>query len=220
VDVKVAPGLKVGYVSSGFDQVPQYLEEMGVDVHLLTTADLNAGDLSRYDTIILGIRAYLSRPDLVANNGRLLDYVRNGGNLIVQYNKTGEWRPEYAPFPITVGRNRVTVEEAPVAVLQPGDVLFNAPNRISAADWAGWIQERGLYFPSQWSGQYTALTACNDPGEPSQQGAWLIADYGKGTYIYTAYVWYRQLDGLVPGGYRIFANMISLPRVRQNNSAN
>lgn len=220
IDVKVAPGLNVGYVSSGFDQVPQYLEEMGVNVHLLTAADLNTGDLSRYDTIILGIRAYLSRPDLVANNRRLLDYVRNGGNLIVQYNKTGEWRQDYAPFPIAVSSNRVTVEEAPVTVLQPDHMLFNVPNKISAADWDGWIQERGLYFPNSWSKEYTALTACNDPGEPSQQGAWLITNYGKGIYIYTAYVWYRQLDDLVPGGYRIFANMISLPRVQQDNATN
>jgi LmbE family N-acetylglucosaminyl deacetylase len=218
IDVKVAPELKVGYVSSGFDQVPEYLEEMSVNVHLLTAADLNASDLSQYDTIILGIRAYLSRPDLVANNGRLLDYVRNGGNLIVQYSKTGEWRQDYAPFPITVSSNRVTVEEAPVTVLQPDHVLFNAPNKISAEDWEGWIQERGLYFPNSWAKEYTALTACNDPGEPSQQGPWLIARYGKGTYIYTAYVWYRQLDSLVSGGYRIFANMISLPRVQHGDA--
>lgn len=214
IDVKVAPNLKVGYISSGFDDVPDYLAQMGVDVKLLTVDDLNAGDLSKYDTIVLGIRAYLSRADLVANNPRLLEYVKNGGNLIVQYNKTSEWKSDFAPYPIVVSSNRVTVEEAPMTVLAPEHVLFNAPNKITAQDWDGWIQERGLYFPNQWAAEYTPLVACNDPNEPTQKGSWLIANYGKGTYIYTALVWYRQLDGLVPGGYRIFANMISLPKMK------
>ncbi len=214
IDVKVAPNLKVGYVSSGFDNVPVYLDEMGVNCKLLTADDLTAGDLSQYDTIILGIRAYLSRADLVANNSRLLAYVKNGGALIVQYNKTSEWKPEFAPFPIIVSSNRVTVEEAPMTVLDPRHVLFNAPNKIVAQDWDGWIQERGLYFPNKWADEYSTLVSCNDPNEPEQKGSWLIADYGKGTYIYTALVWYRQLDSLVPGGYRIFANMISLPKMR------
>ncbi|MCL4516071.1 MAG: NEW3 domain-containing protein [Firmicutes bacterium] len=214
IDVKLAPNLKVGYVSSGFDNVPDYLGEMGVNYQLLTADDLTAGDLSRYDTIILGIRAYLNRPDLVAHNPRLLEYVKNGGNLIVQYHKTFEWKPEFAPFPIVVGSNRVTVEEAPMTVLDPKHILFNAPNKIVAQDWDGWIQERGLYFPDKWADEYSTLVSCNDPNEPEQKGAWLIAGYGKGTYIYTALVWYRQLDSLVPGGYRIFANMISLPKMR------
>lgn len=214
IDVKVAPGLKVGYVSSGFDNVPDYLKEMGVDVKLLEADDLNAANLSQYDTIIIGIRAYLNRPDLIANNPRLLEYVKNGGNLIVQYNKTAEWKSSYAPFPLSVSSNRVTVEEAPVTVLKLEHALFNVPNKITAQDWDGWIQERGLYFPDKWAGEYTSLVALNDPNEPVQNGSWLIADYGKGTYIYTALVWYRQLDGLVPGGYRVFANLISLPKVK------
>lgn len=214
IDVKVAPNLRVGYVSSGFDNVPDYLREMGVEVKLLEAEDLNAADLSKYDTIIVGIRAYLNRTDLVANNARLLEYVRDGGNLIVQYNKTAEWKPAFAPFPIEVSANRVTVKEAPLTVLSPEHPLFNTPNKITTRDWDGWIQERGLYFPRKWTDKYASLVALNDPDEPLQRGSWLIADYGKGTYVYTALVWYRQLDGLVPGGYRIFANMISLPKVK------
>jgi hypothetical protein len=212
IDVKVAAGLKVGYVSSGFDDVPEYLRQMGVDVRQLVAADLNAAELSGYDTIVIGIRAYLNRPDLTADNQRLLEYVKNGGNLIVQYHKPGEWRSAYAPFPISVSSNRVTAEAAPVTVLRPEHALFNAPNKISAQDWHGWIQERGLYFPDEWAEEYTPLVAMNDPNEPVQSGSWLIARYGKGTYVYTALAWYRQFDGLVPGGYRLFANLISLPR--------
>jgi hypothetical protein len=212
VDVKVAPGLKVGYVDSGFDNVPASLTQMGVDVTLLTPADLASADLSKYDTIVLGVRAYLSRPDLATYNFRLLEYVKNGGNLIVQYNKTNEIKSSQPPFPITISSNRVTVEEAPPTLLQPDHILFNAPNKIVAADWDGWIQERGLYFPKEWAPEYTPLVAFSDPGEQLPPGAWLIAGYGKGTYIYTALVWYRQLDGLVPGGYRMFANMLSLPK--------
>ncbi|MGE5508388.1 MAG: NEW3 domain-containing protein [Chitinophagales bacterium] len=214
IGVKVAPGLRVGYVSSGSDNVPDHLRQMGVDVWLLGAEDLAAADLRRYDTIVLGIRAYLNRPDLVANNQRLLEYVENGGNLIVQYNKTGEWKSAFAPFPLSVGSRRVTAEEAQVTVLQPEHPLFNFPNKLTARDWDGWIQERGLYFPDEWAEEYTPLVAMNDENEPVQRGSWLIARYGKGTYIYTALVWYRQLDGLVPGAYRAFANMISLPRMK------
>lgn len=214
IEVKVAPDLKVGYVASGSDRVPECLKEMGVDVKLLDADDLNAADLSGYDTIVTGIRAYRSRPDLVANNQRLLEYVKNGGNLIVQYNKTSEWKSAYAPFPLSVSAARVTVEEAPVTVLQPEHPLFNAPNKITAQDWSGWIQERGLYFPDKWAKAYVPLVAVNDPQEHVQRGSWLIAPHGKGTYIYTALVWYRQLEGLVPGAYRMFANMISLPKVK------
>lgn len=210
VDVEVPEGLKIGYVDSGFDRVWARLGELGLDVTLLSPNDL-VGDLSVYDTIVLGIRAYLSRPELASLNDRLLEYVKRGGNLIVTYNKTGEWKTEYAPYPITVSSGRVTVEEAPMTILAPASPIFNWPNKISEGDWDGWIQERGLYFPKSWDAAYTPLVACADPNEEVQNGSTLIASYGEGTYIYTALVWYRQIEGLVPGGVRIFTNMLSLP---------
>lgn len=214
IDVKVAPGLTVGYVDSELDAVPKWLRQLGIEVTLLDAEELSAGDLSRYDTIVTGIRAYHTRTDLVANNQRLLDYVRRGGNLIVQYHKVGEWQPTYAPYPLSVSANRVTREEAPVTVLAADHPFFTAPNRITAQDWDGWIQERGLYFPDQWAGEYQPLVALNDPGEPEQRGSWLVARYGEGTYVYTALAWYRQLDGLVPGAYRLFVNLVSLPKTK------
>lgn len=212
IDVEVPESLKIGYVDSGFDQVWARLSELGLDVTLLTAEDLAVGDLSRYDTIVLGIRAYLSRTELASLNGRLLDYVKNGGNLIVTYNKTGEWKPQYAPYPITVSSGRVTVEEAPMTILQPDHPVFNWPNKVTEADWDGWIQERGLYFPRSWDPAYTPLVECADPGEDAQSGSTLFATYGEGTYVYTALVWYRQIEGLIPGGVRIFTNMLSLPK--------
>ena len=212
VDVQVPDGLRIGYVDSGFDQVGARLSELGLDVTLLSANDLAVADLSEYDTIVLGIRAYLSRADVVSLNNRLLEYVKRGGNLVVQYNKTGEWKPEYAPFPITVSSGRVTVEEVPMTILAPDNPVFNWPNKIAAADWDAWIQERGLYFPKTWDPSYVELVQCADPGEDVQKGSTLFARYGDGTYIYTALVWYRQIEGLVPGGVRIFANMLSLPK--------
>lgn len=211
VDVEIPAGLRIGYVDSGFDQVWARLGELGLDVTLLSANDL-LGDLSGYDTIVLGIRAYLSRAELASLNDRLLEYVKAGGNLIVTYNKTGEWKTQYAPYPITVSSGRVTVEEAPMTILAPENPIFNWPNKITGTDWDGWIQERGLYFPKSWDAAYTPLVACADPNESVQNGSTLIANYGKGTYIYTALVWYRQIEGLVPGGVRIFANMLSLPK--------
>jgi hypothetical protein len=166
--------------------------------------------LARYTTVLVDIRAYLDRPDLVANNQTLLDYVKNGGTAIVFYHKTFEWEPSYAPYPITIGRGRVTVETAPIEILQPDYPLFNTPNRIGTGDWDNWIQERGLYFPSSWADEYTPLVAVSDPGETTPPGSVLVAEYGEGTYMYTALVWYRQLRALNPGALRIFANMLAL----------
>jgi LmbE family N-acetylglucosaminyl deacetylase len=213
-DVKVARDLKVGYVMGSGDDGPEALRQMGVDVKMINGAELASGDLSVYDTIVLGIRVYEVNEDVIANNKRLLDYVSNGGTLIVQYNKTEYAGGNFAPYPVTMSRggDRVTDENAPITVLVPDHPLFNFPNKITADDWKGWTQERGLYFLSDWDARYTPLLASSDyPGEPLKGGE-LIAQYGKGNYIYTGYAWFRQFPAGVPGAYRLFANLVSLSK--------
>ena len=213
VDVKLAPGLKVGYVMGTGDDVPQSLESMGVAVHLLQPADINTGDLSAYDVIVLGIRAYAARPELAASNGRLLDYVKQGGVLIVQYNSR-EYDHNYGPYPtsLTGDPEKVVDEDRPVEILQPESPLLSWPNRITAADFQGWVEERGHSFMHSWDPHYQALTETHDPGQDEQKGGLLYARYGKGAYVYVAYAFYRQLPEGIPGAYRLFANLLSLPK--------
>ena len=209
-DVKVASGLKVGYVMGSGDDGPEALRQMGVNVKMINAAELASGDLSVYDTIVLGIRVYEVNEDVIANNKRLLDYVSNGGTLIVQYNKNEYANGNFAPYPVRMTRgDRVTDENAPITVLVPDHPLFNFPNKITDEDWKGWTQERGLYFLSDWDARYTPLLASSDdPGNPLKGGQ-LIAQYGKGNYVYTAYSWFRQFPAGVPGAYRLFANLVS-----------
>ncbi|MBX0356070.1 PIG-L family deacetylase [Halobacillus sp. Nhm2S1] len=210
-------GLKIGYVESGFDEVADQLMNVGMDITKLSEQDLSSADLSQYDTIVTGIRAYLSREDLLQHNERLLEYVENGGHLVVQYNKPWDnWNPETtAPYKLVIGQPsiewRVTREDAPVEVLKPESPLFNFPNTIQQSDWDGWVQERGLYFPMEWSSEFETFVSVADPGEEPFEGGILMADYGEGTYIYSNLVWYRQIQNQVPGGYRIFTNLISYP---------
>jgi LmbE family N-acetylglucosaminyl deacetylase len=207
--------LKVGYIESGFDKVADYLRNVGMDITSLTEDDLASGDLGQYDTIVTGIRAYLSREDLVENNPRLKEYVENGGHLVVQYHKPNDgWDKETtAPYPLTIGnpsiRWRVTDENAAVTVLQPESPLFNYPNTITGADWDNWVQERGLYYPMAWDDRYETFVRMADPNEEPFDGGILMAEYGQGTYLYTNLVFYRQIQGGVPGGYRIFTNLLS-----------
>jgi LmbE family N-acetylglucosaminyl deacetylase len=213
VDVEVANDLYAGYVKSYDNTLERALKQLNVKSRALDGDDLRFGDLSLYDTIIIDIRAYLVRDDLIESNQRLMDYVKNGGNLVVMYHKTYEWNGNnYAPYKLTLSRDRVTVEEAPITILEPEHPLFNFPNRIGDSEWEGWIQERGLYFPSEWASEYEELLSCSDPNEKPLKGGYLVAQYGKGTYIYTSYVWYRQLHNLNPGAFRNFANMLSLPK--------
>ncbi|HEY8460730.1 MAG TPA: PIG-L family deacetylase [Blastocatellia bacterium] len=214
-DVKVARGLKVGYVMGSGDDGPEALRQIGADVKMISGAELASGDLSVYDTIVLGIRVYEVNEDVISNNKRLLDYVWNGGTLIAQYNKTEYASGNFAPYPVKMARgDRVTDENAPVTALVPDHPLFNFPNKITADDWKGWTQERGLYFLSDWDPRYAPLLASSDyPGNPLKGGQ-LIAQYGKGNYIYTAYSWFRQFPAGVPGAYRLFANLVSLPKAR------
>ncbi len=211
-DVKVASDLKVGYVMGSGDDGPEALRQMGVNVKMISPAELASGDLSVYDTIVLGIRVYEVNDDVIANNKRLLDYVSNGGTLIVQYNKNEYVRGGFAPYPVNMRGDRVTDENAPITVLVPDHPLFNFPNKITAEDWKGWSQERGLYFLSDWDPRYTPLLASSDAPRNQLKGGELIAQYGKGNYIYTAYAWFRQFPAGVPGAYRLFANLVSLPK--------
>ncbi|WP_462410626.1 NEW3 domain-containing protein [Neobacillus sp. Marseille-QA0830] len=207
--------LKIGYVESGFDKVADYLNNAGLKITKLTESDLKTADLSQFDTIVVGIRAYLSRADLIASNERLKQYVYNGGHLVVQYHKPSDgWNAQTtAPYPLTIGnvsiKYRVTNENAKITVLQPESPLFNYPNKITDSDWDHWIQERGLYYPMTWDSHYETFVRMNDPGEAPFDSGILMAKYGQGTYLYTNLVFYRQIQGQVPGGYRIFTNLIS-----------
>ena len=209
-DVAVAGGVNVGIIQSYDDVFRRVLDGLKVRHSLLEENDLVTGDLSLFSAIIIDIRAYLVRPDLVRNNGRLLDYVRNGGTLVVMYQRLEEWKPEYAPYPIAISRDRITDETAPVTVLSPGNILFNQPNRLDSTTWDGWVQERSLYMPSKVAPQYEKLISCSDPGEKPLDTGLLMASYGKGKYIYSAFVWYRELKEVNKGAFRMFANMISV----------
>ena len=211
-DLAVAP-VSVGYVMGSGDQVPDALRRMGVDVTLLDDDTLATGDLSRFDTIVIGIRASEARPAFVANHARLLQYMERGGTMIVQYQQGGYFARHLPPYPATAPINsRVTDETAPVTMLAPAHPVFTFPNRITEADFDGWVQERNLYAFNTFSADYTPLLESADPGEPAQRGGEVYADVGMGRYVYTAYAWFRQLPAGVPGAYRQFANLISLPK--------
>ena len=201
---------KLGYIMGAGDDVADALGHLGVEVTMLTDDMLETSDLSSFDAIVVGVRAYNTRDRLKNAKRRLLDYVERGGNLVVQYNvASGALADRIGPYPLTIGRDRVTVESAPVTFPVPGHPLLNFPNKISSRDFEGWIQERGLYFASSWDGKYEAILSSHDPGEPDLKGGLLYARYGKGVFIYTAYAWFRQLPAGVPGAFRIFANLIS-----------
>lgn len=199
---------KVGYVMGAGDEVPRALRQLGCEVTMLGPDDLARGDLSRFDAIVMGVRAYNVRSDLAANQQRVLDYVQQGGTVVVQY-LTAPAPQAIGPYPIQIGRSRVTVEEAPVAFPNPKHVLLNVPNKITEDDFRGWIQERGLNFPSQWDPRYETVLESRDPGEEVLPGGNLYVRYGKGAYVYTAYAWFRELPAGVPGAFRIFANFLS-----------
>jgi LmbE family N-acetylglucosaminyl deacetylase len=211
VDVKLPAHLRVGYVMGAGDEIPAVLNGVGLNVSLISPEELATGDLSRYDTIVVGIRAYDVRTDVREHNRRLLDYANRGGTLIVQYNQSvGIFNDgRYTPYPATLSNARVTVEEQPVDILEPAEQIFSYPNQISAKDFDGWVQERGLYFMGQWDAQFKPLLASNDPGEQPQKGGLLIAHYGKGIYIYSAYAFFRQLPAGVPGAIRLFVNLLN-----------
>lgn len=227
--INVPKDLHIGYITAESEPVPDALRMLGIQVDLLDAQALAFGDLSKFDAIVVGVRAYELRPDLPGANQRLLDYASKGGTLLVQYQRDFAWdKSSFAPFPAlisppaptakegvaTVPRPlpRITDENSPVKFLKPGDPLLNRPNKITQDDFKGWVQERGLYFWTQFDSKYTPLLAMNDPGEPELKGAIVYTRYGKGFYIYTGIAFFRQLPEGVPGAYRLFANLLSASR--------
>ncbi len=217
VEVQIPHDLKVGYIMGAGDDIPTVLKQVGMDVTMIPAEHLANEELSKFGTIVLGIRAYDTQKDVVANNKRLLDYVSAGGTLVVQYDTgVGEFNSgKFTPYPADLSRARVSVEEAPVEILSPQDPIFHYPNTITEADFKGWVQERGLYFMSKWDDHFTPLLACHDPGEDPQKGGLLRAQYGKGTYIYAAYAFFRQLPAGVPGAVRLYVNVLSAGHEKQ-----
>jgi LmbE family N-acetylglucosaminyl deacetylase len=229
--ISVPLNLRVGYITAESEPEPEALQHLGIHVEMLDASALAFSNLSRFDAIVVGVRAYELRPELPGANQRLLDYVSKGGTLVVQYQREFAWdRFKYAPYPALISPPlppakegvpqtprplpRITDESSPVKFLKPADRLLNTPNRITQDDFRGWVQERGLYFWTQFDPKYTPLLAMNDPGEPELNGALVYTRYGKGTYIYTGLAFFRQLPEGVPGAYRLFVNLLSASRAK------
>jgi hypothetical protein len=214
LDLKL-PRLKpVGYVRGASDRVPEALSAVGIPIRLLSGADLANGDLSSYDVIVLGPRAYETEAALAPANHRLLDWVRAGGLLVVQYQQTGFTASAFAPEKLEIVRpiDRTTDETAAVRILDPTHPILLEPNRIGPDDWKGWVQERGIYFAHAWAPVFTPLLSMADPGEIEQLGSLLAGKIGKGRYVYTGLAFFRELPAGVPGAYRLFANLLALSR--------
>ena len=212
MDIK-KEGERIGYIVGAGDKVPESLTQIGYQVELLNVSEIDEDTLSKYDGVVLGIRAYNVLDELKFKQNALLNYVENGGNMIVQYNTAGRWRSQFkniAPYPITITRDRVTDENAPVEILATDHPIVNFPNKINVKDFDGWVQERGLYFPREWDSNFTPILSMADKGEEPKQGSLLVAPYGKGNYIYTGLSFFRELPAGVPGAYKLFANMLSL----------
>lgn len=211
LDVKKVSDLKIGYIMGSGDEIPECLRSMGYSVDLLSDDFLEeGGDLSKFDVIIAGIRAYNTRERIKFFQWRLLDYIKEGGTFIVQYNvPTALQISDIAPYPLTLGNERITVENSPVEFINKGHQLLNYPNKITEKDFDGWVQERGLYFASKWDKRYEIILSGHDPNESPLEGGMLFTHYGKGIFIYTGYSWFRQLPEGIAGAYRIFDNMIS-----------
>ena len=213
IDVRIAPNLRVGYVMGVGDDMPAAIQQLGADVHLIAPPELASGDLSRYNVIVTGVRAYERRPDLRANNHRLLAYVRNGGVVLVNYNKQEFNQAQYGPHPVTVGQDRITDENAPVEVLVPDHPVFTVPNRIGPDAWAGWVQERGTYFLAERDSRFVDLIRLIDPfplNAGPKTGALVEARYGTGRWIYLGLGLWRQLPAGTDGAYKLMANLLSL----------
>jgi hypothetical protein len=221
IDVRTRPNLTIGYVMGVGDQVPPAIEQLGARVEMIGADDLAWGNLSRFDAIVTGVRAYERRDDLRANNKRLLEYVFNGGTAIVQYNKFEFNDAQYGPYPAQVSSNRVTDESAPATVLAPDDPVLTTPNAISAATWKGWVQERGLYFLGEKDPRYRDLVQLEDPfpyNRGPKSGALVEATYGKGRWVYVGLGLWRQLPAGTDGAYQLLANLISLGAAKTASS--
>jgi hypothetical protein len=213
IDVRIATGLRVGYVMGVGDEMPAAIQQLGAEVHQLDGGELASGDLRRYNVIVTGVRAYERRPDLRAHNSRLLEYVRNGGVLLVNYNKQEFNQAQYGPYPAKNGQARVTDETAPIEILVPKHPVFNVPNRIAEETWKGWVQERGTYFLAERDPKYVDLIRTVDPfplNSGWKTGALVETQYGKGRWIYLGLGLWRQLPAGTDGAYKLLANLLSL----------
>jgi len=215
LDLKIA-GKKIGYIPGAGDLVPDALKQVGYDVHILSENEIVNGDLSGYDAIVTGVRAYNVNQRLAVEQPKLLDYVKNGGNLLVQYNNNaGLVTKNIGPYPFTVVNRRVTDEEAKVTVVDPQSPVLNYPNVITNDDFNGWVQERGLYYVSDINSKYSAPLKMKDPGESENNGSLIVGNYGQGRFVYTSLAFFRQLPAGVPGAYRLFVNLLSKPKTQQ-----
>jgi hypothetical protein len=213
-------GENIGYIMGAGDDVPTSLEQIGYRVVRVDPSDIQAGSLNKFDAVVVGIRAYNIVEELKFKQRYLLDYVKEGGNLIVQYNTAGRWDKQFeniAPYPLQLSRDRVTDENSEVSIIAKNHALVNFPNTIEEKDFEGWVQERGLYFPDEWNAEFTAILSMNDKGESAKKGSLLVAPYGKGNYIYTGLSFFRELPAGVSGAYKLFANMLSLGKEKVEN---
>jgi hypothetical protein len=211
VDVRVPATLRVAYIPGVSDNVARALAQLGIPVTVIPARDVARTPITGFTTIVLGPRAYEASPELVAANARLMEFARRGGTVVVQYGQYEMQQPGIMPYPITIARphDRVTHEDAPVTILDPAARELTFPNRITQADFAGWVQERSLYMPRTFDAPYRPLLAMSDPGEPANRGAVLVAPLGSGRYIYTTLAFFRQLPAGVPGGARLLVNLLS-----------
>jgi hypothetical protein len=221
IDLK-KEGQMVGYIRGAGDDIPSALRNMGYEVWEMNNDEITPANLRRVDAVVMGVRALNTNERTRYFMPAVLDYVKQGGTVVVQYNTNSRMETEnFSPYPLKVGRERVTDENSEVRILTPGHPVLNTPNKITASDFKNWVQERGLYFPSEWDDRYQAILSMNDKGEPPKDGSLLVAQYGEGYYVYTGLSFFRELPEGVPGAYKLFANLISLGRdARQSPGKN
>src|SRR5881275_1515516 len=204
-------GDRIGYIPGAGDDVPESLQQIGYSVKILSEADITAKNLAQFSAVVLGVRAYNTQEQIANWLPEVFAYVKDGGVVIAQYNTLADLKSnQFGPYPLEISRDRVTDENAQVRVLAPDHPVMNTPNKITAEDFKGWVQERGLYFSNKWDPRWTAILSSNDPGEKPMDGGLLVAKAGKGYFVYTGYSWFRQLPAGVTGAYRLFANIVSL----------
>jgi hypothetical protein len=213
-------GNRIGYIRGAGDDVPSALRIMGYDVWEMKNEEVTPENLKRVDAIVLGVRAVNTNTRIGFMMDNLLDYVRNGGTLLVQYNTNSDLETDkFSPYPLTISRERVTEEDAEVRMLLPDHPVLNTPNKITALDFNGWLQERGLYFPNKWDEHYEAVLSMNDKDEAPRNGSLLVTKYGEGYYIYTGLSFFRELPEGVAGAYKLFANLVSIGKTKKTESA-
>jgi hypothetical protein len=216
IDVKFVKGLRYAYIQGAEEDLLKTLRSFGLDFYLISDEEMGHVDLSVFDAVVVGPNAYLIRDELRKYASRFLEYIKNGGTLIVQFQGYGYQGNGYAPYPFSYNQphDRVTHEDAPVNILTPNQLVLNVPNPISTKDFSGWVRERGLYFFGQWDNRYQTILSCSDPGEDPKEGGLIECQYGKGTYLYAGYSFFGQLPAGVPGAFRLFANILALPEAR------